>query len=355
MNVDQYHSKLEELEQRNGPNLIALGKWVQDEALPWLWIEFAGVILTPREKHPLAQRAPAPQKLLPMKDADAVRHGLCISRNDWNKRTTDPLFYQAQLTMLDAEAKRYCASIDEFAKDPARQYGDAIINTLHPALQDLLGYAIVLLEDAGREVAEVPSYFAAWRRKQDHPFEVFKGAEQIIYGVYSGLAQADRAPYMPVAVLRTAIELRLRHAFGVYSLVDQAKPDELIPLDLSKVFDAILTQQNEIEFSVNVHDVRKIYKWSNFYLHGGIRDYPWVPGFLLQYLRPLFGDSGHVDGGIRMKRESWHAVRDAVTPSSERPKLFIRLVNAWRTLFGKPRKVELPAVDEEVAQCVFKN
>src|SRR5690606_19063193 len=151
--------------------------------------------------------------------------------------------------------------------------------TLHQALHEMMRMALPLLEDAARDVTGVPGYFSAWRSKSDDPFEVFKGAEQIIYGTFSGLTHVDRAPYTPVAVLRTAIELRLRRAFGVSSFLDPNKPEELIPIDLSKLFDVIQIHQKEIQFSVDMHDVWKIYRWSNFYLHGGNRDFPWVPGF----------------------------------------------------------------------------
>jgi hypothetical protein len=101
--------------------------------------------------------------------------------------------------------------------------------------------------------------------------------------------------------------------------------------------------------------------WSNFYLHGGTRDFPWVPGFLLQYLRPLFADSRvgangswNINGGIRMKRETWRAVRTALLPRIDRPSLTQKLSAAWRALRpGKPLGLELPATEEDAAECVF--
>ena len=235
------------------------------------------------------------------------------------------------------------------------------MHTLHRALLEMMRYALILLEDAAHHVTDVPGYFAAWRRKRETPFEVYKGTEQIIYGIYSGMTHADRAPYTPVAVLRTAIELRLRGAFCVSSYVNPERPDDLIPIYLSKLFEAIQTNQKDIEFIVDLHDVWKIYRWSNFYLHGGARDFPWVPGFLLQYLRPLFADprtnangSGSIDGGIRMKRETWHAVRNVLVPRIERPGPMQRLSDAWCALWpSKTSPLELPAVEERAAACVF--
>lgn len=361
MNHNNYLQKLQQLEDCTFANLIALGTWTRNDALPWLWVEMGGAILTPKQKHPNATTAPAPRRLIPMTDADAVRQGLMVSVSDMMNKTAAPAFYQAQLTMLDKEATRYCDQIDLFSKATSIFAEDAVVHTVHRALKDMMRYALTLLEDAAREVTGVPGYFGAWRRRHETSFEVFKGAEQIIYGTYSGMTHVDRAPYTPVAVLRTAIELRLRHAFLVSSYVNPNNRDELIPIDLSKLFEAIQTQQNDIVFEVNLHDVWKIYRWSNFYLHGGVRDFPWVPGFLLQYLRPFFTGpplgpkkAWSINGGIRMKRETWHAVREALRPRAERIGLMQRFSNAWRALYpGKKSRLELPEVDEKAAECVF--
>lgn len=266
------------------------------------------------------------------------------------------------MTMLDAEARRYCQTIDSFGKATNRFSEDAAIHTLHRALLEIMRYARILLEDAAREIAAVNGFFGAWRRKRETSFEIFKGAEQIVYGTYSGMTHVDRSPYAPVAVLRTAIELRLRDAFGVYSLVDPARQDDLVPVDMSTLFAAIQKQQSKIDFEVDIHDVWKIYRWSNFYLHAGFRDYPWVAGFLLQYLRPIFVGTDRpingllsIDSGVRMGRATWHAVRaEVVTP---KPKLgFVkRLEIAWQSLFpGKTASpLQLPPHDERAAHCVF--
>ena len=361
MNHNDYSQRLQQFEDCNSTNLVALGTWVRNDALPWLWNELGGAILTPKQQHPNAPTAPRPQRLCPMTDADAVRQGLMVSVADRMKKLAEPSYFRAQLTMLDKEAIRYCDNIDAFSQAPSVFAKEAVVHTLHRALLEMMRYALILLEDAAHNVTEVSGYFAAWRRKRETPFEVYKGTEQIIYGTYSGMTHADRAPYTSIDVLRTAIELRLRGAFCVSSYVNTKKTDDLIPIDLSKLFEAIQMHQKDIAFIVNLHDVWKIYRWSNFYLHGGARDFPWVPGFLLQYLRPLFADprtgsnvSWSINGGIRMKRETWHAVRKALVPPIERPSLIQRISNACGTFWpSKASPLELPAVEERAAECVF--
>ena len=75
---------------------------------------------------------------------------------------------------------------------------------------------------------------------------------------------------------------------------------------LSAVFDEINKHASSIQLQVDLHDVMKVYRWTNPYLHAGWRDFVWVPGYVLQFLRPLFvgPDKGpledrSINGGMR--------------------------------------------------------
>ncbi|WP_286074122.1 hypothetical protein [Stenotrophomonas sp. 59] len=154
--------------------------------------------------------------------------------------------------------------------------------------------------------------------------------------------------------MHTAIELCMRSVFCVSSYEDLDKPDRLIPIDMSRLFEAIKTQQSEIEFAVDVHDVQKIYRWSNFYLHAGARDYPSIVGFVHPYLHPLFVGSPSMLVGIRMKWETWHVVRAGFLPEPKALSFSQRLAAAWQALWSQRKKaLQLPNAEERHAQCVF--
>jgi hypothetical protein len=68
---------------------------------------------------------------------------------------------------------------------------------------------------------------------------------------------------MPIAVLRIAIEMRLRHAFCVYLVSDPANPQKPVFVDMSVLFEAIEPFKSGITFGVDIDDVGKIYGWSN--------------------------------------------------------------------------------------------
>lgn len=367
MDRDEYISNLEQFEECSTQNLIALRQWTSTVALPWLWQEMGGAILTPRQKHPNAKTAPAPKVLAPLPDAEALRKGLMVSVADRERMPLEASYYHAQLTMLDSEAKHYCDGIDGVSRvllqSTALFAEQAVMHSLHGALKELMRIAMVLLEDAGAALVEVPGYYGAGRRQYEMAYEVYRSAQQMIYGAYSGMAYADRAPHTPIAVVRTAIELRLRDAFCVYGYEDPSRPDELIPIDMSKLFEAIKLHARGIDFAVDIHDVWKIYRWSNFYLHGGARDLPWVPGFLLRYMHILFAGlpadargNWSVHSGIRMKRETWHKVRAELKPKNTPIPFAQRLLAAWRTLTNKTTSpLQLPEADTECAHCKFRD
>ena len=243
--------------------------------------------------------------------------------------------------MLDCEVKRYCRAVYRFANQGS-PYAAATITTLHEALKAHLEYGRVLHEQAAHMLLDLYGAYGAWSRREEDPFEIYKGAEQIVYGTYSGLAHADRAPYTPIAVLRTAIEIRLRSAFGIEGYIDTSN-NAFVPIDLGRLLDAVSKHLSKIEFAVDFHDIVKIYKWCNFYLHGGWRDFPWVVGFAVRFLRPLFAnqnaspDGGwSIHGGIRMNREDWRAIRSCFERECTRNLVFNQ-------------------AHEDYAKCVFLN
>ena len=349
MNVDLYHAGLRELEAENQANLIALADWSEKDALPWLWAEIGG--MSSRKKVGL------------LKPCDAIRQGLQVTYTDRQTMPLELSFYVAQMTMLDAEIKRYCLAIRNFNSAAEPRYADATIHTLHRALKSHLQRGLVLLEQAGHALLELPTIYGAWTRRKEHPFEIFKGAEQSIYGTYSWLTHTDRAPFVPVAVLRTAIEMRIRGAFGIQGYIDSTNAN-LVPIDMSRIFEVIKLRLPSMNFAVDFNDVVRVYRWSNAYLHGGWRDFEWVAGFCLQYLRPLFADprdtpegGWSIDGGIRMYRSDWREVRNHFVRigRGENKSAFQR---AWAHLRvqltgHKPRTLDLNDADEQSALCVF--
>jgi len=218
--------------------------------------------------------------------------------------------------MFESELDRYIESGRGFLNATSPTYPQAREHEIREGLQDLLFAAPVLLEAAGAIRLDLPGAYGAYSVGADHTFPVFKAAEEMIYGRYSGLTHTDRAPFAPVSILRTAIEIRVRRAFGIQSFLDPHNHSTK-PIQFSDLFDVILQFERQINAAVNLHDVRRIYKWSNPYLHAGRRDFVWTAGFALQFLRPLFvgpeklksRGGWSIHGGLEMPSEVWDRVR----------------------------------------------
>lgn len=69
-----------------------------------------------------------------------------------------------------------------------------------------------------------------------------------------------RAPFTPIAVLRTAIEIRIRSAFGIQGYEEPAN-DNFVPIDLSSLFEQIRPRLAQIQFAVDFNDTAAGYRY----------------------------------------------------------------------------------------------
>ncbi|PWB89886.1 hypothetical protein C5688_13685 [Methylocystis sp. MitZ-2018] len=262
--------------------------------------------------------------------------------------------------MFDAELKRYCEVVRKLPPSDRWFAEDAKVDMLHRTIVRFLDYAIILLDDASRKMGSAKQY-GTLANRYDHHFQIYKGAEQVVYGRYSALTHDDHAPYVGVAVIRTAIEIRLRRAFGIQGLTNEQ--GGFRPIDLGMLFEAVKPHKQRIQFAVDFDDVIKIYRWSNFYLHGGWRDYPWVAGFSLRYLNPLMtggpvvpGTSWSIDGGIKMPRQIWRDIRRTLDPATANESYWLKLRDWLSKNVLRRRSAPRWTLDEareEDAACTF--
>src|SRR5271154_1566215 len=100
MNADQYKAERRKFDALSEQNLKDLANWAEQQALPWLWAELTGIL--------------PGKRVVPLDPRDAIRQGLQTTFADREKMLLSPNFYVAQLTMLDAELKRYCGAVARF-------------------------------------------------------------------------------------------------------------------------------------------------------------------------------------------------------------------------------------------------
>jgi hypothetical protein len=357
MDLPEYRDALSRSAQVSEQNLIYVADWFLKSGVPWMWSELSSI---------------TGQTAKPLAPADAIRMGLETTPVERAKMPLKPSYYVAHMSMLDAEAKRVCNAAIKFGNSTDRFAPNATILDLQTMLKALLLDGLFLLEQAHGALLKRPGPYGIVKAFDDHPFQIFKGAEQFIYGRYSGLTHTDHAPYAPIAPLRTAIEIRLRSAFGIYGYLD-TNNNSLRPIDLSRLFAAIQKHLPNVTFAVDFHDIARIYRWSNSYLHGGLRDAVWIPGYALQFLRPLFagpepppGGGWNVNGGIRMQREVWRSIRNSFDVAAQPRekglialfKLIASINDAIRGVLTRRRRnmrLQLDPAHEGEARCVFSD
>jgi hypothetical protein len=140
MNADQYKAERGKFDALSEQTLKDLANWAEQQALPWLWAELAGIL--------------PGRRTIPLNSQDAIRQGLQTTSADREKMPLDPNFYVAQITMLDAELKRYCGAVARFTAATDRFAPNAAICTIHGALKECLDHGIIILTWITRRISK---------------------------------------------------------------------------------------------------------------------------------------------------------------------------------------------------------
>lgn len=118
-----------------------------------------------------------------------------------------------------------------------------------------------------------------------HYMSIHQILRHSLYGQVSVHSFSDMEISASIAVIRQLIEIRIRRAFGVVSYIDSK--GNLIPLDLSSIFEAVKRHKKEIDFPIAIENIERIYKWANMYIHSGLQELSWIPYFIEDVLKEL--------------------------------------------------------------------
>lgn len=269
------------------------------------------------------------KKLPIVADHEAIRTGLTITIKDLLDLPQKQSYWAAQLVMFERETGRYISAGLHCAPDSIAPFKNSNELEIREGLRRNLRDAFIMLESAGTIRLDLQGAYGAWAVGEYHTFPMFKAAEQLTYGRYSGLTHTDEAEHVSSAILRMAIELRIRRAFEIQSFLN-TKTGELTPISFSEIMEKVLAQAKHIHCPVDLHDVNRIYRWTNPYLHAGRKSYTWQAGFCLQHLRPLFvgpqtlksRGGRSMNGGLEMPRIVWERIRRPFTKTKSGVVLF---------------------------------
>ncbi|MBI1357905.1 MAG: hypothetical protein GC160_26505 [Acidobacteria bacterium] len=229
--------------------------------------------------------------------------------SDYERKAKNETFYKANAKIFLGQVEALDADSPSSPTPDSWQHRYEIIKSL------LLG-SIALLNDWASHTQQIDDVYNVWRAGVDHPSLIYRGAVALSRG------DAGHSPYAAVSLLRAAIELRLRWAFGVLGRIEPN--GGVAPIAMSTLLAEVSKQKNNIRFSVDFDHICRLYGWCNIHMHAGLKLYEWLPLFALDYLDPLFSAQPCTTGirpgvslhaGIRTTSVVFDAVRGALEPS----------------------------------------
>lgn len=209
-------------------------------------------------------------------------------------------------------------------------------------LQGLLFDSMLVLNEYSALVKGSAPLVALAKTSRLHPLQLWHFARQVAFGQVSCHAYADPEPDVSAAVIRLAIEVRLRQGTGIAAKRHRSDPRNMQPVKLSSIIQAVADHQQSIILPVPTANINRIYQWANTFIHSGSRMgiYTWLPHIALEYLKPfLIGTQANgcwdSKNGMRYSSATLAAIRQR-TLELESPRgricLLRRLIRRFRGL-----------------------
>lgn len=217
--------------------------------------------------------------------------------NENAKKIRQPGYYATNARIFVDVCNEFAKAISAACKD---HRSETYAGRHYSLLKNMALDAMVLLEDWATHVLDMTSMYGVGKNFFHGPFEISHAAEQQMVGGSPFLAFPDLASDSGIAIIRVAIETRIRFGFGLFGIID-LKSHTIYPLNLSKIFAAIKSHENHVDLAVPIRHIERLYGWSNLYVHAGQKHYTWSPIFAHRYLVPfLRGRRGglNTDDGI---------------------------------------------------------
>ena len=124
------------------------------------------------------------------------------------------------------------------------------------------------------------------KNRRHDSFQISHAAAQLMFGGSPFFAFTDLATDSGAALLRVALEARIRFGFGLLGVLDLSN-QTILPLNMSTILAAVKVHESKFKLAIPLQHIERIYGWSNIYVHVGLKHFTWSPIFVLGYLNPL--------------------------------------------------------------------
>jgi hypothetical protein len=227
---------------------------------------------------------------------------LPLSYKDWEHKKCDPGFYAANARALVLTAGKTVQCL-------MRNQTEA----LELASMLVWDSDLLLLDMEKHGFGQRSHTQKAARMLLIRPDHLLNTLEHLSYGTKAPGYWAFSRSVIVAASVRIAIELFLKHCFGLLGVVekDSEKPVFLQVQDFFSVIEELQKElPTEIEVGLDISLLKRMNQWANLYIHAAITQYTWSPliaAELLQQLRLWPGESPtSVFFGMRLSRRAYN-------------------------------------------------
>lgn len=225
-------------------------------------------------------------------DARLIEQAYPKGMNELGKKQAQQVFYAANARVFLKICNMAAGAIANAQPDPRL----AVFASQHYSLlKNMALDAQALLADWATSTQGIPAMYGVWKNSFHDSFQISHAAQQLMFGGSPLFAFADLATDSATALLRIALETRIRFGFGLLGVRDLAR-GSVEPLNMNKVLEAIKLHENKFTLALPLQHIERIYGWSNIYVHVGLKSFAWSPIFALGYLNPFLRGGIHPGG-----------------------------------------------------------
>ncbi|MFJ3411351.1 hypothetical protein [Pseudomonas protegens] len=297
--IDVFRKEFQQYSSLNNPDAKQVSNFAS-------WLEERGI---PLFKEAFKQETNRPIPSLP--DEKLIEQAYPKGLNEIDKKQLQQTFYVSNAQIFVQTCSWIASTVVNASSDPrAEVFSSRHFDLLHYLVLD----AMVLLDDWAHLTQDVPAMYGIGKNAWHSASQIALATDQLIFSGSPFFAFTDNSTDSGIALLRIALETRMRFGFGLLGVVELST-QSVLPLNLSTVFKAIDKHQHKFKLAVPLQHIERIYGWSNIYVHIGLKHFMWSPIFALRYMNRLlrggeYSKGFSVNAGIEIDKATLLAIQD---------------------------------------------
>lgn len=251
-------------------------------------------------------------------DNQLIEQAIPKNINDLKKKYTDINYYISNVTIFSELCQWIAETTLEYLKNFEANEKDVLIYNYSHLISYILSDSLFLLTNCKIYIdkeKDNSQLYGEGKNPLQHAMGYWQFIRQIIFGQQSFHSFIDRELDMSIGMIRMAVEVRLRRGFGILGKIKK-EDSSVHPLPVESLLECMKQFQNDINMPIPVHLLIRIYGWSNIFVHGGIKDYTWLPIKIWLYLKDfLIGfktNGSNVNNGIRLNENTLKDIQNCI-------------------------------------------